>query len=68
MSHGDTDRSPLVQTTKVRKLDVRFKDKVRYELDGGARTKTRDLKVRVRPGALFVCVPQPPIDVAPVNL
>lgn len=67
VSHGDTDRSPLVQSTKARKLDVRFASKVRYELDGGARTKTRDLKVRIRPGALIVCVPQPPIEVAPIN-
>ena len=67
VSHGDTDRSPLVQSTKAHKIDVRFATKMRYELDGGARTKTRDLKVRVRPGALIVCVPQPPIEVAPVN-
>ena len=67
VSHTDTDRSPLAQSTKARKLDVHFANKMRYELDGGARTKTRDLKVRIRPGALIVCVPQPPIEAAPVN-
>ena len=48
-------------------VDVRFAHKVRYELDGGARTKTRHLKVHVLPGALTVCVPQPPLDLAPVD-
>ncbi len=67
VAHSDVDKSPLVQSTKARKIDVRFGDKVRYELDGGARSKTRDLKVRVRPGALIVCVPQPPIAIAPVD-
>ena len=61
VGHGDVDRSPLVQSTKATKIDVRFDDKVRYELDGGARTKTRNLKVRIRPGALITCVPQPPL-------
>ncbi len=67
VGHGDVDKSPLVQSTKAHKIDVHFADKLRYELDGGARTMTRDLKVRVRPGALIVCVPQPPIDVAPID-
>ena len=57
--------SPL--STKARKVDVRFDEKVRYELDGGARSKTKNLKVRIRPHALVVCVPQPPIEVAPVD-
>ena len=32
--------------------------KVHYELDGGARGTTRRLKVRVRPDAITVCVPE----------
>lgn len=65
--HSDPDASPLVQSTTAKKVDVRFAHKVRYELDGGARTKTRHLKVHIRPGALTICVPQPPLDVAPVD-
>lgn len=67
VGHGDVDQSPLVQSTKARKIDVRFADKLRYELDGGARSMTRNLKVRIRPAGLIVCVPQPPIDAAPVE-
>jgi diacylglycerol kinase family enzyme len=36
---------------------VKFEKKVRYELDGGARGQTRRLKVRVRPDAIEVCLP-----------
>ena len=64
VGHGDADKSPLIQSTKAKKIDVRFEHKVRYELDGGARSKTRNLKVRIRPGALLICVPQPPLEPA----
>lgn len=67
VSHSDPDASPLVQSTTAKKVDVRFAHKVRYELDGGARTKTRHLKIHIRPGALTVCVPQPPLDLAPID-
>lgn len=62
VSRGETEKSPLVQATKARKIDIRFDKKVRFELDGGARGKTRKLKVRVKPGALIVCLPQPPLE------
>ena len=56
---GNPDRSPFVQTTSGKKIDVRMKRKTPYELDGGDRPKTDRLKVRVEPGAICVCVPQP---------
>ena len=34
--------------------------KVRYELDGGDRTKVKSFKVEVEPGALQLCVPRRP--------
>ena len=64
---GQVEKSPLVQSTKAKTIDVKFDNPVRYEIDGGARSKTRRLKVRVRPGALVVCVPQPALDAAPVE-
>lgn len=67
VSHTDPDASPLVQSTMATKIDVRFAHKVRYEIDGSARGKTRHLKIHIRPGALTVCVPQPPLDIAPVD-
>ena len=57
-ARSSVDKSSFVQTTKARKIDVRFAHELRYEIDGGARTKAKTLKVRVRPGALTVCVPQ----------
>jgi hypothetical protein len=39
-----------------------------YELDGGARTKTRKLRVRVEPAAVCVCVPDETVsDDAPIG-
>ena len=40
-----------------RRLKVEMDRKVRYELDGGDRTKVRSFKVDVEPGALELCVP-----------
>ncbi len=54
---GRADRSPFVQTTRGRKVRVRFDEGMAYELDGGARSTVRKLKARAVPGALTVCVP-----------
>ncbi len=57
VAHGDIDRSPFVRSTQATKIDVRFDRKVPYEIDGGERGKTDRLKVRVRPHAVMICVP-----------
>jgi YegS/Rv2252/BmrU family lipid kinase len=54
---GTTSKAPFVQTTKARSVKVKLNRKVLYELDGGDRTKVRAFKVKVRPGAISVCVP-----------
>jgi diacylglycerol kinase (ATP) len=54
---GKAESSPFVETARGRKFDVRFADPIPYELDGGDRKKTRRLRVKVRPGAVTVCVP-----------
>jgi diacylglycerol kinase (ATP) len=54
---GKTEKSPFVQTGKGKKFNVRFDRRFPYELDGGARPKTRTLKVRVRPSSIHICVP-----------
>jgi diacylglycerol kinase (ATP) len=53
----DPDRSPMVNMTHGRKVSVRLDRAMPYELDGGARTTTRKLRVRVEPAAVCVCVP-----------
>jgi diacylglycerol kinase (ATP) len=62
------DRSPMVNMTHGRKVSVRLDRSSPYELDGGARTKTRNLRVRVEPAAVCVCVPDETVsDDAPIG-
>ena len=57
-AHGHPERSPFVNTTSGRRFSVRFSHPTLYELDGGDRSTTKKLKVRVEPGAVTVCVPE----------
>ena len=58
MAVGRSDRSPFVRTTRARKIEVKLESKMEYELDGGARTKTRSFSAKVVPAAVQVCVPR----------
>jgi diacylglycerol kinase (ATP) len=58
MAVGRSDRSPFVRTTRARRIDVKLKTKMAYELDGGARTMTKRFTAAVQPGAVKVCVPR----------
>ena len=55
---GDPSRSPFVRMTKAKQVKVKLDRKVRYELDGGDRSKVRKFKAEIEPGALTVCVPR----------
>jgi diacylglycerol kinase (ATP) len=55
---GSADRSSFVQTTKAKKIRVRLDRKMPYELDGGDHPAVRELKIRVEPAAVTVCVPE----------
>ena len=55
---GDPDRSPFVRTTRARSVKVKLDRKVRYELDGGDRSKVKKFKVEVEAGALRLRVPR----------
>ena len=54
---GNAEDSPFVQITKARKVRINTSRRVPYELDGGARGKERELRVKVQPRAVTVCVP-----------
>jgi diacylglycerol kinase (ATP) len=54
---GTPDKSQFAQTTKAHSIKVKLNRKVLYELDGGERTKSKSLKVKVEPRAIHVCVP-----------
>jgi diacylglycerol kinase (ATP) len=56
---GSPAKSPFVQTTKAHSVKVKLNRKVRYELDGGDRTKVKAFKVKSEPGAITVCAPGP---------
>jgi YegS/Rv2252/BmrU family lipid kinase len=53
----NADASGFVHLARARKVDVRLKDKRRYEVDGGSRTKVRHLRYEVETGAVRVLVP-----------
>jgi YegS/Rv2252/BmrU family lipid kinase len=55
---GDPNKSPFVRITRAHTVHVELERKVRYELDGGDRSKVRRFDIQVEPGALQVCVPQ----------
>jgi diacylglycerol kinase (ATP) len=59
---GDSVKSPFVRATKARKLKVELDREVRYELDGGDRSKVRSFKVKIEPEALTLCVPRPGME------
>ncbi|AEV87938.1 sphingosine kinase [Actinoplanes sp. SE50] len=52
-----SDSSPFVRTTRARKIDVKLESKLEYELDGGARSRTKRFSASIVPAAVQVCVP-----------
>jgi YegS/Rv2252/BmrU family lipid kinase len=57
LARGQAAVSPFVKVTQGKKFRIRFGQKVRYELDGGARPASKKLCIKVRPGSVTVCVP-----------
>ncbi|MDP9220753.1 MAG: diacylglycerol kinase family lipid kinase [Actinomycetota bacterium] len=54
---GTADRSEFAQTTKAHSVKVTLSRRVRYELDGGDRTRVKKFKVKAKAHAITVCVP-----------
>jgi hypothetical protein len=54
---GSAEASPYTRTTEARSVRIKLDRKVRYELDGGDRTRVKALRVDIEPGAIEVCVP-----------
>jgi diacylglycerol kinase (ATP) len=57
---GTASESPYARTTTARIVRIKLDRKVRYQLDGGERTKVKSLRIVVEPGAVEVCVPRAP--------
>ena len=54
---GSAQQSPFARTTRARRVKVVLDRKVRFELDGGERTKVRKVKAKAKARALQVCLP-----------
>jgi YegS/Rv2252/BmrU family lipid kinase len=57
MAVGRSDHSPFVRITRARRIDVKLREKLEYELDGGARDAVKKLTITVVPAAVTVCAP-----------
>lgn len=55
---GDVSASPFVRTTSGTSFEVRMKEGLPYELDGGDRKAKKKLRFKVKPAAITVCVPE----------
>ena len=55
---GTTAKSPFVQITRARTIEVTLSRKVLYELDGGDREKVKSFDVEVERAAVEICVPE----------
>jgi diacylglycerol kinase (ATP) len=53
------EKSPFVRLARGKRIRVDLAKPVPYELDGGDRPAAKKLRIRVRPGAVTVCVPGP---------
>jgi diacylglycerol kinase (ATP) len=55
---GDVSASPFVQTTTGRSFVVHLSAPMPYQLDGGDRKPAKKLKIKVKPEAITVAVPE----------
>jgi len=58
LAAGRAADSPFVTTARASTIDVRLGRALPYELDGGARPATRRLRIKARPAAVTICVPE----------
>lgn len=56
---GRAERSPFVVTTRGSRMRIRLDRPTAYELDGGVRKELKELRIKVRPKSITVCVPVP---------
>lgn len=54
---GEAEKSPFVELTQGQTFRIGFDRKLPYELDGGARPAVRQMRIKVRPRSVTICVP-----------
>jgi len=57
MSTGNAEKSPFVRITRARKVSVKLRTPMAYELDGGVRDRVKRITVKAVPHAVTVCLP-----------
>jgi len=56
---GQAARSPLVEVTRGSEIRIELDKKMPYQLDGGDRDPTDELRIEVKPRAVRIAVPSP---------
>src|SRR3984885_5515013 len=54
---GHAEQSPFAKVTQGKRFRIRFDEKVRFELDGGAHPASTKLRIKGHPGSVTICVP-----------
>jgi diacylglycerol kinase family enzyme len=54
---GRAGESPFIEVTHGKRFRVRFSRSMPYELDGGARGTVQELRIKVHPGSVELCLP-----------
>lgn len=54
---GRAGESPFIEVTRGERFRVRFNRPMPYELDGGARGTVKELRIKVHPGSVKLCLP-----------
>jgi diacylglycerol kinase (ATP) len=57
VAQGRAEKSSFVEVTRGERFLIRFNRSVPYELDGGARGTVKELRIKVRPGSVRLCLP-----------
>jgi diacylglycerol kinase (ATP) len=59
---GEASKSPFVEVTRGKKFRIRFDRRIPYELDGGARTAVKKVRIKVHPSSISIRVPPKAAD------
>ena len=54
---GRVEESPFIEVTRGERFRIRFNRPMPYELDGGARGTVKELRIKVHPGSIKLCLP-----------
>jgi diacylglycerol kinase family enzyme len=57
VAQGRAGKSPFIEVTRGERFRIRFSRPVPYELDGGSRGTVKELRIKVHPGSIELCLP-----------